>query len=75
MKLAGIELRRVQMPLVAPFRTSFGVEHLRDILLLRAVLDGPDGQSEGWGECAPGSSSRERTHARAPERPRASGTD
>jgi o-succinylbenzoate synthase len=51
MKLAGIELRRVQMPLVAPFRTSFGVEHLRDILLLRAVLDGPDGQSEGWGEC------------------------
>ena len=51
MKLAGIELRRVQMPLVAPFRTSFGVEHLRDILLLRAVLDGPDGQCEGWGEC------------------------
>src|ERR1700727_2114083 len=51
MKLTGIELRRVQMPLVAPFRTSFGVEHLRDILLLRAVLDGPDGQSEGWGEC------------------------
>src|ERR1700685_3116627 len=51
MKLAGIELRRVQMPLVAPFRTSFGVEHLRDILLLRAVLDGPAGQSEGWGEC------------------------
>ena len=51
MKLAGIELRRVQMPLVAPFRTSFGVEQLRDILLLRAVLDGPDGQCEGWGEC------------------------
>src|ERR1700743_2926551 len=53
MKLAGIELRRVQMPLVAPFRTSFGVEHLRDILLLRAVLDGadgPDGQSGGGGE-------------------------
>src|ERR1700749_49416 len=51
MKLAGIELRRVQMPLVAPLRTSFGVEPLRDILLLRTVLDGPDGQSEGWGEC------------------------
>ena len=51
MKLAGVELRRISMPLVAPFRTSFGVESTRDILLLRAVLDGPSGQSEGWAEC------------------------
>src|ERR1700722_13049815 len=50
-KLAGIELRRVQMPLVAPFRPSFGAGHLRGILRLRAVPGGPDGQSEGWGEC------------------------
>jgi o-succinylbenzoate synthase len=47
MKLTGIELRRVGMPLVAPFRTSFGVQNERDILLLRAVTD----QAEGWGEC------------------------
>jgi O-succinylbenzoate synthase len=47
MKLAGIELRRVAMPLVAPFRTSFGTEYARDVLLVRAV--GAD--TEGWGEC------------------------
>jgi O-succinylbenzoate synthase len=47
MKLTGIELRRVRMPLVAPFRTSFGTATERDVLLLRAVTD----QAEGWGEC------------------------
>ncbi|MEU4363824.1 o-succinylbenzoate synthase [Promicromonospora sp. NPDC023987] len=47
MKLQGVELRRITMPLVAPFRTSFGTERERDILLLRAVTDG----AEGWGEC------------------------
>ena len=47
MKLSGVELRRVQMPLVAPFRTSFGTQSVRELLLLRAVT--PDG--EGWGEC------------------------
>src|SRR4029453_15606273 len=46
-KLAGVELRRVALPLVTPFRTSFGVERHRDVLLVRAVTD--DG--EGWGEC------------------------
>ncbi|GAA1510027.1 o-succinylbenzoate synthase [Dactylosporangium maewongense] len=47
MKLTGVELRRVKMPLVAPFRTSFGTSTDRDLLLLRAVT--PD--AEGWGEC------------------------
>ena len=47
MKFIGLELRRVAMPLVAPFRTSMGTEHERDILLVRAV--GED--AEGWGEC------------------------
>ncbi|GHF54861.1 O-succinylbenzoate synthase [Amycolatopsis bartoniae] len=47
MKLTGLELRRVEMPLVAPFRTSFGTQTTRDILLLRAVTD----DAEGWGEC------------------------
>ena len=47
MKLTGIELRRIRLPLVAAFRTSFGVETERDALLVRAVT--PD--AEGWGEC------------------------
>ena len=47
MKLVGVELRRIALPLVAPFRTSFGTQTERDILLLRAVSD----ESEGWGEC------------------------
>jgi O-succinylbenzoate synthase len=47
MKLTGVELRRLQMPLVSPFRTSFGEQSERDILLVRVVT--PD--SEGWGEC------------------------
>jgi O-succinylbenzoate synthase len=47
MKLVGVELVRVRMPLVAPFRTSFGTMHERDVLLVRVVGDG----AEGWGEC------------------------
>ncbi|GAA3241669.1 o-succinylbenzoate synthase [Dactylosporangium siamense] len=47
MRLEGLELRRIAMPLVAPFRTSFGTERERDVLLVRAV--GAD--AEGWGEC------------------------
>ncbi|MFC4536630.1 o-succinylbenzoate synthase [Sphaerisporangium dianthi] len=47
MKITGVELRRVAMPLVAPFRTSFGTETERDVLLVRVVT--PEG--EGWGEC------------------------
>ncbi|MGW4637156.1 o-succinylbenzoate synthase [Sphaerisporangium sp. NPDC004334] len=47
MKLRGIEMRRISMPLVSPFRTSFGTQTGRDILLLKAVTD----DAEGWGEC------------------------
>jgi O-succinylbenzoate synthase len=46
-RLEGVELRRVHMPLVAPFRTSFGTETTRDVLLVRVVTD----SAEGWGEC------------------------
>jgi o-succinylbenzoate synthase len=46
-KLTGVELRRVALPLVTPFRTSFGVERDRDALLVRAVT----ADAEGWGEC------------------------
>jgi O-succinylbenzoate synthase len=53
-RLDGVELRRVALPLVAPFRTSFGVEHARDVLLVRVVT--PD--AEGWGECVAGAEPR-----------------
>lgn len=46
----AVELRRIALPLVAPFRTSFGTETARDILLVRIVADGV----EGWGECVAG---------------------
>ncbi|MDT7545555.1 MAG: o-succinylbenzoate synthase, partial [Actinomycetota bacterium] len=47
MKLNAVELRRVVLPLVSPFRTSFGTELQRDVLLVR--VETPD--AEGWGEC------------------------
>ncbi len=47
MKIEGFELRRVAMPLVSPFRTSFGTQTARDILLVKAVTDA----AIGWGEC------------------------
>jgi O-succinylbenzoate synthase len=47
MKLKAFELRRIKLPLVAPFRTSFGVQSEREVLLIRAET--PD--AEGWGEC------------------------
>ncbi|WP_194898417.1 o-succinylbenzoate synthase [Catenulispora pinisilvae] len=47
MKLERVELRRIDIPLSTPFRTSLGLELNRDILLLRAdTSEGP-----GWGEC------------------------
>jgi len=48
--LLGLELHRLRMPLVAPFRTSFGVETARDVLLVRALTAAAD----GWGECVAG---------------------
>jgi len=47
-----VELRRIAMPLVSPFRTSFGVETERDILLVGVELTEPAGsRTSGWGEC------------------------
>ncbi len=46
-KIESVELVRVRLPLVRPFRTSFGVQHERDALLVRVGT--PD--AEGWGEC------------------------
>ena len=47
MKLTGVELRHIAMPLVSPFRTSFGTQTTRDILLVRVLSE----EAEGWGEC------------------------
>ncbi len=47
MKVSGVELRRLAMPLVAPFESSAGMQTERDVLVVRVVT--PDG--EGWGEC------------------------
>jgi O-succinylbenzoate synthase len=47
MRVDAVELRRVALPLVRPFRTSFGTETDRDILLVRVETD----RGEGWGEC------------------------
>jgi O-succinylbenzoate synthase len=47
MKIEAVDLRRISIPMIAPFRVSFGVEHHRDILLVR--VSGSD--CEGWGEC------------------------
>lgn len=48
MRIDRIVLHRVRLPLVRPFRTSFGTETARDLVLVEAV--GSDGRS-GWGEC------------------------
>jgi o-succinylbenzoate synthase len=47
MKLVGVELRRVAMPLVAPFRTSFGTQTTRELALVRVETE----HGEGYGEC------------------------
>jgi O-succinylbenzoate synthase len=46
-KIQAIELRRIGVPLVRPFRTSFGTQTDRDVLLVRVITDAGD----GLGEC------------------------
>jgi O-succinylbenzoate synthase len=48
--IEAVELRRIALPLVTPFRTSFGTQTRRDALLVRVVTD----TAEGWGECVAG---------------------
>lgn len=47
MKIDSVEIRRVEMPLVSPFRTSFSVQTSREMLLLRVRTP----EADGWGEC------------------------
>ena len=48
MRLTAVELHRVALPLVAPFRTSYGVEHAKEALLVHVRTDAG---ADGWGEC------------------------
>ena len=48
------ELREIRLPLVTPFRTSFGVQTSRRILLVRAEVELDGTVTEGWGECVAG---------------------
>lgn len=48
MKISEVELRRLKLPLVSPFRTSFGTQTERDVLVVKVTS--PD--SEGWAECS-----------------------
>ena len=47
MKIESVELRRIHLPLEAPFRTSFGTQHDREVLLVRVRTP----ETDGWGEC------------------------
>jgi len=46
-----VELREVALPLVRPFRTSFGEERDKRAILVRVVMAIGDDEVEGWGEC------------------------
>lgn len=47
MQIERVELRLIEMPLIAPFETSFGVETVEEHIIVRV-----DGQGvTGWGEC------------------------
>jgi O-succinylbenzoate synthase len=46
-RVRAVELRVVRIPLVRPFRTSFGVEEEKECVLARVETD----DAHGWGEC------------------------
>jgi O-succinylbenzoate synthase len=46
-RLRVVELRLVELPLVRPFRTSFGEETSKQAVICRVETD----EAEGWGEC------------------------
>jgi len=50
MRLTGITLREIRMPLLVPFETSMERTTVRQILLVEANVDG----TIGWGECVSG---------------------
>jgi o-succinylbenzoate synthase len=49
-RVRSVELRLVGLPLVRPFRTSFGETTAKECVLARVETD----EAEGWGECVAG---------------------
>ena len=47
MRITGVELRRIRLPFLRPFRTALGVSSYREVVLVRLTTT----ESEGWGEC------------------------
>ena len=46
MTIDALRLHSLQMPLVRPFRTSFGTQHVRDVMLVEAIdSDGEIGRA------------------------------
>ena len=63
MKIKEVELRIIQLPLVRPFRTSFGTQTSREVLIVKVVNENG---TTGWAECVAMSEplySPEYTHA------------
>ncbi|MBI1378079.1 MAG: o-succinylbenzoate synthase [Frankiales bacterium] len=48
MRIAQVDVHTLALPLVRPFRTSFGTEYTKTVLVLEVTTD--DG-TVGWGEC------------------------
>ena len=48
MRIERLELRRVRLPLVTPFRTSFGTATERETTIVHVMT----ADAEGWAECA-----------------------
>lgn len=49
MHIEAVELHQIELPLKAPFATSFGVTHRRQLVLIRVWAEGV----YGWGEASP----------------------
>lgn len=47
----AVELRRIELPFVTPFRTASSQWTGRDVLVVRVFASGDGGPVEGWGEC------------------------
>ena len=48
MRIKDIELSIIQLPLVRPFRTSFGIQTSREVLIVKVVNENG---TTGWAEC------------------------
>ena len=51
MRLLGMTVHRLELPLVSPFTTSFGTETVRDVAILEARAEVDGAEATGWGEC------------------------